>query len=145
MTNIVITGVDGTDTATQAAKRAAKIAIAFQSSLHIVSAFGPSEQRILRDGEGGRLVIDLQDKYEQYVADAAKIIEAAFPDLEVSTAVVNDTAANALASEAERLNAELIVVGNKRVQGPARILGSVARNVAANARCDVYVVNTHPA
>ena len=47
-----------------------------------------------------------------------------------------------LVSEADRLEARLIVVGNRRVQGPARILGSIARTVAANASCDVYVANT---
>lgn len=44
---------------------------------------------------------------------------------------------------AEELDAEIIVIGNKRVQGIARILGSIARDVAAHAPCDVYVAHTH--
>lgn len=145
MANIVVTGVDGSETATRAAQRAAEVAVAFQASLHIVSAYGPREQRQLADGEGGRMVIDLQETAEGYVAEAADTVRADLPDLEVTTAVVNDTPADGLLSEAERLDALLIVVGNKRVQGPTRILGSIARTVAANANCDIYVVNTRPA
>lgn len=145
MANIVVTGVDGSETATRAAQRAAEVAVAFQASLHIVSAYGPREQRQLADGEGGRMVIDLQETAEGYVAEAADTVRADIPDLEVTTAVVNDTPADGLLSEAACLDALLIVVGNKRVQGPTRILGSIARTVAANANCDIYVVNTRPA
>lgn len=145
MANIVVTGVDGSETATRAAQRAAEVAVAFQASLHIVSAYGPREQRQLADGEGGRMVIDLQETAEGYVAEAADTVRADIPDLEVTTAVVNDTPADGLLGEAACLDALLIVVGNKRVQGPTRILGSIARTVAANANCDIYVVNTRPA
>lgn len=145
MANIVVTGVDGSETATRAAQRAAEVAAAFQASLHIVSAYGPGEQRQLTDGEGGRMVISLQDQAEGYVAEAAATVRADVPNVEVTTAVVNDTPSDALVSEAERLDALLIVVGNKRVQGPTRILGSIARSVAANANCDIYVANTQSA
>lgn len=145
MANIVVTGVDGSETATRAAQRAAEVAAAFQASLHIVSAYGPGEQRQLTDGEGGRMVISLQDQAEGYVAEAAATVRAEVPNVEVTTAVVNDTPADALVSEAERLDARLVVVGNKRVQGPTRILGSIARSVAANANCDIYVANTQSA
>ena len=37
----------------------------------------------------------------------------------------------------------MIVVGNKRVQGFTRFLGSVARTIASEAHCDLYIVNTH--
>ena len=47
-----------------------------------------------------------------------------------------------LIGEAERLGASLIVVGNRRMQGLGRVLGSVANSVAHNAPCDVYIVKT---
>jgi nucleotide-binding universal stress UspA family protein len=34
------------------------------------------------------------------------------------------------------------VLGNRRMQGAGRILGSVANSVAHHAPCDVYVVKT---
>src|SRR5699024_12241521 len=90
MANIVVTGVDGSETATRAAQRAAEIAVAFQASLHIVSAYGPREQRQLADGEGGRMVISLQDTAERYVAEAADTVRADMPDVEVTAAVVKE-------------------------------------------------------
>lgn len=50
--------------------------------------------------------------------------------------------ATALCDEAERLEASIIVVGNRGVQGAARLLGSVATDVARRAPCDVLIANT---
>jgi len=143
MANVVITGVDGSETATLAAMKAAEVAQAFESSLHIVSAYGPGERRTLTDGVE-KVIIDLRADAERAASETAETLRSQLPDLEISTAVANGNPADVLVDEAERLDARLIVVGNKRVQGPARILGSIARTVAANASCDVYVANTRP-
>ena len=50
--------------------------------------------------------------------------------------------ADVLLAKATELGADVIVVGNKRVQGVSRILGSVARKVAAEATCDLYIAHT---
>jgi nucleotide-binding universal stress UspA family protein len=47
-----------------------------------------------------------------------------------------------LCEEATRLEARAIVVGNRRVQGMSRVLGSVAADVTRQAPCDVVVANT---
>jgi nucleotide-binding universal stress UspA family protein len=47
-----------------------------------------------------------------------------------------------MCEEARRLEARMIVVGNRRVQGAARVLGSIASDVAKHAPCDVYIANT---
>ncbi|MCP3973298.1 MAG: universal stress protein, partial [bacterium] len=39
-------------------------------------------------------------------------------------------------------NARMIVVGNRRVQGIARVLGSVASDVAKRAPCSVLIAHT---
>ena len=44
--------------------------------------------------------------------------------------------------EAARIDASMIVVGNRRVQGKARVLGSIATDVTRTAPCDVLVVDT---
>jgi nucleotide-binding universal stress UspA family protein len=49
---------------------------------------------------------------------------------------------DALVDAATEVDADLIVVGNKRVQGLTRMLGSVAAGVARHAPCDVYIVHT---
>ena len=48
----------------------------------------------------------------------------------------------ALCDEAKRLDAEMIIVGNRRVQGMSRVLGSIAMDVARNAPCNVLIVHT---
>ena len=44
--------------------------------------------------------------------------------------------------EHERVGADMIVVGNRRMQGVQRILGAVANDIAHHAQCDVLVVKT---
>ena len=85
--------------------------------------------------------------YAESAAAAERLVAAAANDFAssgtVTTAVVMRDAASALCDEAERLGASCIVVGNKRVQGMARLLGSVAGSVAKSAPCDVLVVHTY--
>jgi nucleotide-binding universal stress UspA family protein len=61
---------------------------------------------------------------------------------EVSVAAEVGKPHDVLVAEATRLEARLIVVGNRRMQGIGRVLGSVANSVAHNAPCDVYIVKT---
>ncbi|KQU28481.1 hypothetical protein ASG69_10770 [Rhodococcus sp. Leaf225] len=74
------------------------------------------------------------------VADAAEDLRTLVEH--VTTSVVYGRPAVALSDEAARLNAELIVVGNRRTQGLSRVLGSIASAVAAHAPCDVYIAKS---
>ena len=47
-----------------------------------------------------------------------------------------------LIEEAARTHADVIVVGNRRMQGVKRVLGAVASDVAHHAPCDVLIVKT---
>jgi nucleotide-binding universal stress UspA family protein len=60
----------------------------------------------------------------------------------IESSPIQGKPADALVEEAKRLGADLIVVGNRRVQGIGRVLGSVATDVAHHAPCDVYIVKT---
>jgi nucleotide-binding universal stress UspA family protein len=51
--------------------------------------------------------------------------------------------ATVLCEEAQRLNARMIVVGNRRVQSAARVLGAIATDVARHAHCDVLIAHTN--
>jgi len=62
--------------------------------------------------------------------------------IDATCAAIDEKPAEALLAEAQRLEAELIIVGNRRMQGVSRILGAVANHVAHNAPCDVLVVKT---
>lgn len=74
------------------------------------------------------------------MATVAADFRAAVP--EVTTAVGSGKAADVICSEAERVGAELIVVGNKRTQGVSRVLGAVAAKVLSHTPCDVYIAHT---
>jgi nucleotide-binding universal stress UspA family protein len=50
--------------------------------------------------------------------------------------------AHAVCDTAERLDADLIVVGNKGMKGRGRILGSVPSHVAHAAPCSVIIIDT---
>src|SRR5699024_3508583 len=73
----------------------------------------------------------------------AKKLQSDFPELKIISKGVEGEPGEALVREAEKIDADIIVVGNKRVQGPARILGSIARTVASEANYDLHVVQTH--
>ena len=62
--------------------------------------------------------------------------------VEYTIDVVDGPPAKALVSEAERREADLIVVGNVRMQGLGRVLGSVGNDVAHNAPCSVLIIKT---
>jgi len=47
-----------------------------------------------------------------------------------------------MCDEATRLEARTIVVGNRRVQGVTRVLGSIAADVTKHAPCDVLIANS---
>ncbi|WGX95337.1 universal stress protein [Nocardioides sp. L-11A] len=139
----IVTGVDGSDTAMAAAERAATLAQALGARLHVVSAFGKYESETVQIGSD-TLILSSERDAEEVAAKVATTLRTAFPGLEVTTAAADGKPGEAMVAAADQLGAELIVVGNKRVQGIAgRVLGSIARDVAAHASCDVYVAHTH--
>lgn len=73
----------------------------------------------------------------------AKSLAASRPGVEITHFAARGKPAESLIKEAIRLDARLIVVGNRRMRGIGRLLGSVANSVAHNAPCDVYIANTY--
>jgi nucleotide-binding universal stress UspA family protein len=139
--NTILTGVDDSETAAVAARKAAELASVHDAELHVISAYGNQEVRTLRAG-GDVLQINQVDKATQVAKDVADSLRAEFPNLTITSNAALGQPGEALVSTAAELNADLIVVGNKRVQGFTRVLGSVARDVASEAHCDVYIAYT---
>lgn len=138
--NAIIVGVDGSPQARAAADKAAHMAHLLGAPLHIVSAVHKVEINVAPDGPDGTWLMNSVDVAEQSLE---KLADEYRPNITVSTAAVHGEPAALLCSEAARLDASLIVVGNKRVQGLGRVLGSVAGDVAKTAPCDVYIVHTY--
>lgn len=138
MTKTIIAGVDGGRPAHEAARAAARIANAFGATLHVVSVFEPVSDRNAQ--EAG---FDAPLAAERVSADEVAKLVAEFPGLTATSVAEPGKPAETLVHLAESLDADLIVVGNRRVKGLGRLIGSVASEVAAKAPCDVYVAHTH--
>ncbi len=139
MANIIVVGVDGGEPALRAARRAAELATALGAAVHVVTAVERGTVEEFPDRPGSSLITS-GEIAEATATEAARTLEGLAP--EITVGVLQDKPADALVAEAERLQAQLIVVGNRRTQGIGRVLGSVAGSVAAHAPCDVYIVKT---
>jgi nucleotide-binding universal stress UspA family protein len=134
----IVVGIGGGDTAKEAARQAAQLAVALGSKVHFVSVVEEDESAVVGAGS---------DQWEITSLDAARVDAQRFVDSlgldfpwEVVTA--QGDPAKVLVSEAERIDADLIVVGNVRMQGLGRLLGSVGNAVAHHAPCSVLIVKT---
>ena len=137
----VIVGVDGSDTAAKAAHRAAELASSLDADLVVVSAFQTTETVTIGTGSDS-ISLPAADLAEKIAAQAIASFADRLPELHATPRGVYGRPSKALVVVAEELEATLIVIGNKRVQGPSRVLGSIAADVARHAPCDVYIVNT---
>lgn len=137
----IIVGVDAgcSETARAAVATAAELAQLTGQTLHLVSGVPKSEAEAGSVSAGGeRWFVDNLETIKQRLQDLARELGHADADCH---ALVGD-AAKVLADEAERLEASIIVVGNRRTQGMSRVLGSVASDVLKVAPCHVLVANT---
>jgi nucleotide-binding universal stress UspA family protein len=139
MTGIIVVGVDGSETALRAARTALDLALPLGATLHVVSAFDSDKTEVISSGGDQWIVSDAgnAEKVARAVADSLRR-----PDINITYSAARGKPAEALIREAERTGARMIVVGNRRMQGIGRVLGSVANSVAHNAPCDVYIAKT---
>ncbi|MGO4435109.1 universal stress protein [Paenarthrobacter sp. RAF9] len=139
MSEVIVVGVDNSETAKRAAAAAAKLATALGAELHVISGF--SDDRIEEFGSGSdRITVSSADSAEYVARKVSEELD--IPAGNVKYFAARGTPANALINYAETNSASLIVVGNKRMKGLGRVLGSIANSVAHGAPCDVYIVNT---
>ncbi len=141
MSGIIVVGVDGSPTAKKAAEKAHSLAKALGAGLHVISAFDKDRTEVFGSGSDQIIISDADGA--EYVA--RKVAESLGREVSVTYSAARGKPADALINEAARLNAQMIVVGNRRMLGIARVLGSVANSVAHNASCDVYIANTYDA
>jgi nucleotide-binding universal stress UspA family protein len=139
MSPVIVVGVDGSKTANRAAESAKDLAAALGASLHVVSAFDSDRTEVFGSGSDQRVVSNA-DSAE---FAARSVAESLGQDVKVTYSSARGRPADALIKEALRMEAQIIVVGNRKMRGIGRVLGSVANSVAHNAPCDVYIANTY--
>ena len=132
----IIVGIDQSDTARRAADKAAELAGETSSTLHLLSCVHGTSETV---GVGSdQVTIDPISDAETFLKGVAG--QLAHDDIKIHASY--DDPSDAMCNLAEQLDARMIVVGNRRVQGAARVLGSVATQVARQAPCDVLIANT---
>ncbi|MBP2326608.1 nucleotide-binding universal stress UspA family protein [Kibdelosporangium banguiense] len=135
----VVVGIDGSSSALDAARWAAREATRRGAPLHLISAFGWSGTRHLGDpGLGNYHETMLRTTWEA-VSMAAKAAAEAAGGVEISELVNNGFPVPLLVTESRQ--AGLIVIGDRGLGGFTSLLvGSVAVGLAARAECPVVVV-----
>jgi nucleotide-binding universal stress UspA family protein len=134
----IVVGFLDVDTAHKALRQAAELAHRLDAKLHVVTAIESPNVEVVTSG-GDRWVLSDFDRAQQAIDDFMATVS---PAPRYTVAVVEGKPAEVLIAEAERLDADLIVVGNVRMQGPGRILGSVGNHVAHHAPCSVLISKT---
>jgi len=142
----IVVGTDGSATATAAVRRACALAEAHSSDLHIVSAYPSSAASLVARGKDPASV-PLDDEDTDVCAAVERMLEEvrrqhAGPGVKITTHAVGYDPITAIVDVAKAQQADLIVVGNKGMQGTKRKLGSVPDVLAHIAPCDVLIVNT---
>jgi nucleotide-binding universal stress UspA family protein len=142
----IVVGTDGSATATAAVRRACALAEAHSADLHLVSAYPSSVAPVVAMGRDPASVIP-DDRDADVCAAVERMLEAVRQQLggsgiKITTHAVGYDPVTAILDVAKAQQADLIVVGNKGMQGPQRKLGSVPDVLAHTAPCDVLIVNT---
>ena len=136
---VYVVGTDGSETAAKAAERAGELAQATGATVHVVCAYTHRGTTTIQSGSDTFFISALTDAEDIAEKQAAALRAGG---VTVTVAAFDGKPAAILLDEAKRVNADLIVVGNRRMQGVQRILGAVANDVVHHADCDVLVVKT---
>ena len=142
MAEAIVVGTDGSETAKRAVEEATRLAKALDAELHIVSAYKPLHAHVSGAPAGAAKVWQpLPDsRVEAVLAEAAAGVR--FRDVKYKTHASEEDPGDALLSVAKQVGADMIVVGNKGMQGARRVLGSVPNQVTHHAPCNVLIVST---
>ena len=141
MSETIIVGVDGSETALKAARRAADLSAKLGAELVVVTAHASDNTEVVSIGSD-TWILDDAEQARKLAERVARDVRDAQPEANVSAAAGHGKPAEVLISEANSRNASMIVVGNVGMRGLGRVLGSVASSVAHSSPCDVLVVKT---
>jgi len=136
----IVVGTDGSETASIALTAAIDLAKTFNQPLHVVSAFRPMSVpgNLPAEFDG---CITSSSAVDAVVNEA--IMRARSAGVTVTAHAETGSAADALLSVAESVEADLIVVGNRGIRSKTRyVLGNVPSKVVHHATCSTYVVQT---
>jgi len=151
MFKTIVVGTDGSEGAARAVTAAAQLAATQPDAvLHIVTvqkpmsptAMAASEMAVAAPVAAQKSWEDeVRGELDQVLSHAASAAGTA-GELKVETHARLGSPAEVLCELAAHINADLIVVGNRGMQGGRRFLGSVPNSVSHHAPCSVLIVDT---
>jgi nucleotide-binding universal stress UspA family protein len=151
MFTAIVVGADGSKGALEAVTFAAELAATQPGAvLHIVTVQKPLAAGALGAGEMAATVPvsaeltwedEIRSELQGTLNRAAEAAERAC-DTRIETHARFGSPAEVLCELAGELDADLIVVGNRGMQGGRRFLGSVPNSVSHHAPCSVLIVDT---
>jgi nucleotide-binding universal stress UspA family protein len=139
MFTTVVVGADGSVTAKRAVEAAAQVAAQFGAALHIVTAF-KSEKVASGTLPGEFAHLTSRSDADALLQDLT--FAARHFGVEPTTHDSEGDPVDAIVGVAEKVGADLVVVGNRGMTGVRRVLGSVPNSVAHAAPCSVLIVDT---
>jgi nucleotide-binding universal stress UspA family protein len=151
MFKAIVVGTDGSERASEAVHKAAELAGTQAGCvLHIVTVQKPLSPSAVAAGEMAaaapvaaersweeEIKTELQETLNRAAETAKRVC-----DTRIETHARFGSPAEVLCDLAGHLQADLIVVGNKGMQGGRRLLGSVPNTVSHHAPCSVLIVDT---
>jgi nucleotide-binding universal stress UspA family protein len=147
----ILLATDGSDYSKAAVNLVAERPWPEGSEVKIVSAveipYAPAtEAWVLPDSYYSELDRGAREQAEAAVKDAVERIESGKASgLEIITKIISGSAGEVILDEAERWDADLIVLGSHGYSGWQRfLLGSVSHAVATHAHCSVEIVRQKP-
>jgi nucleotide-binding universal stress UspA family protein len=136
-----VVGADDSPTAAEAVQKAIALVQLTAGKLHIVTAYKP-QRFSSSDTEVDKYLKSLgSDALAQSLLEELTGV-AKTAGIQAEAHALTRAPADAICEVAAQVNADLIVVGNKGMQGMRRALGSVPNSVAHQAPCDVLIAFT---
>lgn len=139
MTEAIVVGTDGSETASMVVRRAARLGKALKAVVHLVCAY----RSIAGTGKApyAPVLADARADAEGILFEAVNMGRREGADVKAH-AIPGDPA-EALLLVAETEGADLIVVGDKGMTGNRRfLLGSVPDKVSHHAACNVMIIRS---
>lgn len=134
MTTIMV-AVDGSPASERAAAKAKELAAGLGATLYAMTVVRAARMGEVDSG-GDHWSFTDADRGEARLREFMDSIEPAHPYKVIS---LSGRPAKLIASEARRLEIDILVLGNDRLQSVKRLLGSVAQDVLRDPPCNVLV------
>jgi nucleotide-binding universal stress UspA family protein len=140
MFTTVVVGTDWSDTAEVAFVKALELTRQGGGRLHVVTASSQSPPPVSGRGAGASGSRSLGPDFQADVVLERTLDRLGANDVDVRQHSITGDPGDAIVAVAERVGADLIVVGNQGMH--RRVLGSIPNTVSHRAPCDVLIVQT---